>query len=263
MNFYYVKLALYATLFTWLVTAIGAAMVFTIRKISNKIMSLMFGFGAGVMIAASFFSLIAPGVELAIEMQQISYLVVGLGFLIGALFIFIIDLLMPHLHLYKDKPEGRSSSWSRKVLLVLAITLHNIPEGLAIGVAFGSALAKIESASVASAWILAIGIGLQNFPEGMAVSIPLRTEGMSRRKAFFYGQASGMVEPISAILGVILVTIIRPILPFVLGFAAGAMIYVVAEELIPSGKTSKEDKFGTIGVIIGFVIMMVLDIALG
>lgn len=262
MNFFYIKMALYATLFTWFVTALGASMVFAFKKISNKVISTMFGFGAGVMIAASFFSLILPGIELAEKMNQISYLTVGLGFLIGGVFLFIIDIIIPHLHIKKEEPEGISTSWSRKILLVLAITLHNIPEGLAIGVAFGTITSGVEGATLASACILAIGIGLQNFPEGMAVSVPLRSEGMSRKKSFFYGQLSGFVEPISAVIGVILVTLIEPILPFVLGFAAGAMIYVVAEELIPSGKTSKENKYGTIGVLIGFVIMMILDIAL-
>lgn len=263
MSFFYVKHALYATLFTWLLTALGASMVFAFKKISNKIMSLMFGFGAGVMIAASFFSLILPGIELAEKINQISYISVGLGFLVGGLFLFIIDIIIPHLHIKKDEPEGIVTSWSRKILLVLAITLHNIPEGLAIGVAFGTVASGIEGVTIMSAWILAIGIGLQNFPEGMAVSVPLRTEGLTRKKAFFYGQLSGFVEPLSAILGVILVSLVQPILPFVLGFAAGAMIYVVAEELIPSGKTSKDNKLGTIGVMIGFLIMMILDIALG
>ncbi len=263
MDFYYVKMALLATLFTWFVTAVGASMVFMFKKVSPKVMSLMFGFGAGVMIAASFFSLILPSIELANEMQQISYVIVGLGVIVGGLFIFIIDIIMPHLHINKETPEGINTSWSRKILLVAAITLHNIPEGLAIGVAFGSIASNASSASLVSAWILAIGIGLQNFPEGMAVSVPLRSENISRGKAFLFGQASGIVEPISAVIGVILVTIIKPILPFVLAFAAGAMIYVVAEELIPSGKTSKEDKLGTIGVMLGFVIMMVLDVALG
>lgn len=263
MNFFYIKMAFYATLFTWFITALGAAMVFAFRKVNDKVMSLMFGFGAGVMVAASFFSLILPGIELAAKMNQISYLTVGAGFLFGGLFLFLIDIIMPHLHLKKDEPEGISSTWSRKILLVLAITLHNIPEGLAIGVAFGTIATNVEGTTLAAAWILAIGIGLQNFPEGMAVSVPLRSEGMTRGKSFFYGQLSGLVEPISAIIGVILVTLIEPILPFILGFASGAMIYVVAEELIPSGKTSKENKYGTIGVMIGFLIMMVLDIALG
>lgn len=263
MDFYYVKMALLATIFTWAVTALGGAMVFAFKRVSEKIMSLMFGFGAGVMLAASFFSLIAPGISLADEMGQISYLVIGSGVLFGGIFIFLIDILIPHLHIKSDKPEGVTSTWSRKILLVLAITLHNIPEGLAIGVAFGTVATGVSGATLSAAWILAIGIGLQNFPEGMAVSVPLRNEGMSRKKAFFYGQASGIVEPISAVIGAILVLFIRPILPFILGFAAGAMIYVVAEELIPSGKTSKENKYGTVGVMLGFIIMMILDIALG
>lgn len=263
MDFFYVKLAFCAALFTWGVTALGASIVFFFKKISPKVMSLMFGFGAGVMIAASMFSLILPGIELAENMGQISYLVVGLGVLLGGLAIFIFDLLIPHIPINKENINIETTSWSRKILLVLAITIHNIPEGLAIGVAFGAVATNIPGSTLASAWILALGIGLQNFPEGMAVSVPLRSEGISRRKSFFYGQASGIVEPLSAIIGVILVSLVRQILPFILGFAAGAMIYVVAEELIPSGKTSKKDKYGTIGILIGFIIMMVLDIALG
>lgn len=257
MSSNYLSNAIFATLLTWGLTALGSATVFIIKKINNKIMSLMFGFGAGVMLAATFFSLIAPGIELANELNQISYLTVGSGVLFGALFILIIDILIQNKLKIK---QDLNNNFSRKLLLVLAITLHNIPEGLAIGVAFGS---NIDESSFISAWILAIGIGLQNFPEGMAVSIPLRTEKMSRMKSFFYGQASGIVEPLSAIIGVLLVVLVRPILPFILGFASGAMIYVVVEELIPSSKTSKENKYGPIGVIIGFVIMMMLDIALG
>lgn len=261
MDFLYLRKALLASLFTWFVTAAGAAMVFCFKKVNNKIMSLMFGFGAGVMVAASFFSLILPAIELAEKINQISYLTVGLGFLFGGIFLFLIDIMLPHLHIEKNSPEGLNSTWSRKILLVLAITMHNIPEGLAIGVAFGSVASN--TSTLISAWLLAIGIGLQNFPEGFAVSMPLRSEGMSRKKSFFYGQASGIVEPISAVVGVILVTVVEPILPFILGFASGAMIYVVAEELIPSSKTSKENKYGTIGVMLGFLIMMTLDIALG
>ena len=188
-------------------------------------------------------------------MNQISYIVIGLGVLTGGLMIFIIDLFIDKK--LNDKVKSKSN-----LLLVLAITLHNIPEGLAIGVAFGAAMYNSEIALL-SAWTLAIGIGLQNFPEGMAVSLPLKTDGLSSKKAFFYGQLSGMVEPISAIIGLILISIVRPILPFILGFAAGAMIYVVAEELIPSSKSTSSSKFGVIGVLIGFVLMMVLDIALG
>ena len=262
MDFYYVKLAFYASLFTWGITAFGASIVFFFKKISLKVMSLMFGFGAGVMIAASMFSLILPGIEQAENIGQIPYLVVGLGVLFGGLSIYLFDLLIPHIPLNKENVSLENISWTRKILLVLAITIHNIPEGLAIGVAFGAVATNITGYTLASAWVLAIGIGLQNFPEGMAVSVPLRSEGLSRKKSFFLGQASGIVEPLSAIIGVVLVTLVRQILPFILGFAAGAMIYVVAEELIPSGKTSKKDKWGTIGVLFGFILMMVLDIAL-
>ena len=252
--FFYIKMALFATIFTWAVTALGALIVFLFKNISKKIMEFMLGFGAGVMIAASIFSLIIPGIDLANEMNQISYIVIGLGVLTGGLTIFIIDIFIDKK--LNDKIKSKSN-----LLLVLAITLHNIPEGLAIGVAFGAAMYNSEIALL-SAWTLAIGIGLQNFPEGMAVSLPLKTDGLSSKKAFFYGQLSGMVEPISAIIGVILISIVRPILPFILGFAAGAMIYVVAEELIPSSKSTSSSKFGVTGVLIGFVIMMVLDIAL-
>lgn len=262
MDFHYVKLAFYASLFTWGITALGASIVFFFKKISLKVMSLMFGFGAGVMIAASMFSLILPGIEQAENIGQIPYLVVGLGVLFGGLSIYLFDLLIPHIPLNKENVSLENISWTRKILLVLAITIHNIPEGLAIGVAFGAVSTNITGYTLASAWVLAIGIGLQNFPEGMAVSVPLRSEGLSRKKSFFFGQASGIVEPLSAIIGVVLVTLVRQILPFILGFAAGAMIYVVAEELIPSGKTSKKDKWGTIGVLFGFILMMVLDIAL-
>lgn len=258
----YVLLAFIATLFTWAITALGGASVFLFKKISDNIMSFMFGFGAGVMIAASFFSLILPSIDLASSLNQITWLISGLGFLSGAGFILIIDLLLPHMHMKAQDTEGVKTSLSRSFLLVLAITLHNIPEGLAIGVAFGAAFLGIGGTSYVAAILLAIGIGLQNFPEGMAVSLPLRNDGCSRGKAFFYGQLSGVVEPIAGVLGAILVSVMRPILPFVLCFASGAMIYVVAEELIPSSKTTKENKFGVIGVIIGFAIMMILDIAL-
>ncbi len=251
-----------ATIFTWGMTAIGACTIFLFKKVNNRLMAFMFGFGGGVMIAASFFSLLLPGMELAETLNQNIWLIIGLGFIVGSLFILFIDLFLPHMHLDKANPEGVKTNLSRKLLLILAITLHNIPEGMAIGVAFGAASLNIEGASLLSAAVLAIGIGLQNFPEGMAVSLPLVSDGMSKKKAFFYGQASGIVEPISALLGYLLVSMVRTILPFILAFAAGAMIYVVAEELIPSGKSESESKLGTIGVIVGFAIMMVLDIAL-
>ena len=262
MNNTFLLYTILASLFTWGLTALGASVIFLFKKINNNIMAFMFGFGAGVMIAASFFSLILPAMELATTLNQNIPLTIGLGFIIGSLFILLIDLFLPHMHIDNEKTEGIQSNLSKKILLILAITLHNIPEGMAIGVAFGAAQQNIEGSTLASAIVLAIGIGIQNFPEGMAVSMPLVSDGMKKKKAFFYGQASGIVEPISAILGFILVSIVRNILPFILTFASGAMIYVVAEELIPSGKNNSETKIGTIGVIIGFTLMMILDIAL-
>lgn len=263
-NTNYILLAFLATFITYLLTMVGALSVFLFKKVNEKVMSLMFGFGAGVMIAASFFSLILPALnQLQLNSDnKYSWLIIVFGFLCGGLFILLIDLIMPHVHINSNQCEGIKTKFSRKVLLVLSITLHNIPEGMAIGVAFASAYQNIPGSTYISAFMLAIGIGLQNIPEGMAVSLPLSTEGMSRKKAFLYGQASGLVEPISGVLGAILVSFIRELLPFILCFASGAMIYVVAEELIPSGKTSEKNKFGTIGVIIGFAIMMALDIAL-
>lgn len=257
-------MAFLATIFTWILTMLGALTVFMFKKVNEKAMSLMFGFGAGVMIAASFFSLILPALNQLNETNyKWSWIIIVGGFLSGGLFILIIDLLLPHLHINTTKEEGIKTSWNQKVLLVFAITLHNIPEGLAVGVAFASAFLDIPGSTIISAMMLAMGIGLQNIPEGMAVSLPLRNDGMSRTKSFFYGQASGIVEPISGVLGAVLVSFIKELLPFVLCFASGAMIYVVAEELIPSGKTSENNKLGTIGVMIGFAIMMALDIALG
>lgn len=262
MNLNNLEWTIIATIFTWGMTALGACTIFLFKKVNNAIMSFMFGFGAGVMIAASFFSLILPGMELAGNLSQNVWLILGLGFLTGSLFILLIDLFLPHMHIDKSKPEGVKTKLSQKILLILAITLHNIPEGMAIGVAFGAANLSIGGATLLSAIVLAVGIGLQNFPEGMAVSLPLVSDGMTKKKAFFFGQASGIVEPISAIIGYALVSSVRTILPFILAFAAGAMIYVVAEELIPSGKSESESKNGTIGVVIGFTIMMILDIAL-
>lgn len=262
-NTNYIILAFLATLLTYLLTMLGSISVFLFKKVNEKIMSFMFGFGAGVMIAASFFSLILPAInQLESNDKTSGWITVVSGFLCGGLFILLIDLLMPHLHINSEKTEGIKTKFSKKILLVLSITLHNIPEGMAIGVAFASAYLNIPGSTYISALMLAIGIGLQNIPEGMAVSLPLRTEGMSRKKAFFYGQASGIVEPIAGVIGAVLVSFVSQLLPFVLCFASGAMIYVVAEELIPSGKTNDKNKFGTIGVIVGFAIMMALDIAL-
>jgi zinc transporter, ZIP family len=264
-----IQQALIATLFTWGVTALGATLVFFFKTINKKVLNGMLGFAAGVMIAASFWSLLAPSIEMAEELGQIAFITAGTGFLFGGGFLYLIDKLLPHLHmgLETNQSEGIKTNWQRSILLVLAITLHNIPEGLAVGVAFGAVASGIgTTASIAGAVALAIGIGLQNFPEGAAVSIPLRREGFSRTKAFFYGQASGLVEPIAGVIGAYTVIKIQHMLPYALAFAAGAMIYVVVEELIPEAQReeggSKTD-IATIGCMIGFTIMMVLDVALG
>lgn len=257
--------ALMGTLFTWGVTALGSAMIFFTKEVSRKLLNGMLGFASGVMIAASYWSLLAPAIELSENLTVPSWLPATAGFLLGGVFLFTVDKLLPHLHMGDDisEAEGLKSSWQRSVLLVTAITLHNIPEGLAIGVAFGAAGVGIDGASVASAVALAIGIGIQNFPEGLAVSAPLRREGWKAGKAFSMGQFSGMVEPIAALLGAAATLFMRPILPYALAFAAGAMIYVVAEELIPESKCEGHSDIPTIGVMLGFAVMMLLDVALG
>lgn len=253
--------ALLATLFTWGVTALGASLVFFFKEINRSVLNGMLGFASGVMIAASFWSLLAP----AIEMSDGSFVPAAIGFLTGGAFLWIVDKSLPHLHLGqpREKAEGIKTSWERSILLVFAVTLHNIPEGLAVGVAFGAAAVGLESGTIAGAVALALGIGIQNFPEGAAVSVPLRREGMSRGKSFLYGQASGMVEPIAGVLGAAAVLIMRPILPYALAFAAGAMIYVVVEELIPEAQTESNSDVATIGAMLGFAVMMSLDVALG
>lgn len=260
-----VLLALMATLFTWAVTAMGASMVFFFKVINQKVLNSMLGFAAGVMIAASFWSLLKPAIEMAEEDGIIPWIPAVVGFLAGGAFLLLIDKILPHLHmgLSRDKAEGIKTSWQRSVLLILAITLHNIPEGLAVGVAFGALAYNPDPALLAGAIALAIGIGLQNFPEGAAVSIPLRREGFSRSKSFFYGQLSGIVEPIAGVLGAYLVLLMKPLLPYALSFAAGAMIFVVVEELIPESQTGNETDLSTIGAMIGFATMMLLDVALG
>lgn len=260
--------ALIGTLFTWFVTALGASLVFFFKTINKTILNGMLGFAAGVMIAASFWSLLAPAIDMAEELGQKAYLTAVFGFLSGGAFLYIVDKLLPHLHLNlkTEQAEGIKTNWQRSILLVLAITLHNIPEGLAVGVAFGAVAAGTSTATLAGAIALAIGIGLQNFPEGAAVSIPLRREGISRRKAFLYGQASGIVEPIAGVLGAMAVITLRPMLPYALAFAAGAMIYVVVEELIPEAQREEggsSTDISSIGVMLGFAVMMVLDVALG
>ncbi|MBW2657876.1 MAG: ZIP family metal transporter [Deltaproteobacteria bacterium] len=257
--------ALIATLFTWFVTALGAALVFFFKTINRKVLDGMLGFAAGVMIAASFWSLLAPAIEMAAESSLPAWIPATTGFLMGGLFLWIADKIIPHLHLGfpMEEAEGVKTSWHRSILLVLAITLHNIPEGLAVGVAFGALASDLPSATMAGAVALAIGIGIQNFPEGAAVSVPLRREGFSRLKSFWYGQASGIVEPIAGVLGAVSVILIKPILPYALSFAAGAMIYVVVEELIPESQLEKNTDIATIGAMLGFAVMMTLDVALG
>ncbi|SDP40284.1 ZIP family metal transporter [Desulforhopalus singaporensis] len=258
--------AFIATLFTWGVTALGASLVFITREVNQKLMDCMLGFAAGVMIAASFWSLLAPGIEMAEHLGQIPWLTATIGFMGGGIFMRLVDRFLPHLHpgLNSGKAEGVKTSWQRSTLLVLAITLHNIPEGLAVGVAFGAVAAGLPSATIGGAIALAIGIGIQNCPEGTAVSMPLRREGMSKTKSFFYGQASGLVEPVAGVLGALFVLNLRGVLPYALCFAAGAMIFVVVEELIPeSQREFKNIDIVTLATMIGFTVMMILDVALG
>ncbi len=257
--------ALLATTFTWMVTALGASLVFFFRDINRKVLDGMLGFAAGVMLAASYWSLLAPAIEMSEAMGVPGWLPALTGFLLGAGFIRLLDIFLPHLHLFqpREKAEGLPTSWRRSVLLVSAITLHNIPEGLAVGVAFGGVVAGIPSATIGGAIALAIGIGLQNFPEGTSVSVPLRREGMSRRKAFWYGQLSAIVEPIAGVTGALAVIYVQPILPYALAFAAGAMVFVVVEELIPESHHGGNTDIATMGTILGFAVMMALDVALG
>ncbi len=258
--------ALLATLFTWGMTALGAVFVFGFRSIRRSVLDTMLGFAAGVMIAASFWSLLAPSIEMAEASGLPGWLPALVGFLLGGAFLWVVDSVLPHLHIGmpSDQAEGLQTTWNRSVLLVLAITLHNFPEGLAVGVAFGAIAAGLPSASLAGAIALAIGIGIQNLPEGLAVAVPLRREGMSRARSFMYGQASGMVEPIAGVLGAAAVLFFQPLLPYALAFAAGAMIYVVVEELIPEAQMDKSDTHhATIGAMLGFAVMMLLDVALG
>ena len=254
--------ALIATIFTWAVTMLGASIVFFFREVKKGIMDALLGFSAGVMIAASFWSLLSPAIELADSMNMISWLVVFLGFFSGGLLLFIGDKLYDFIQRKNDKIKI-SEKVKRSFMLVFSITLHNFPEGLVIGVAFGSLAYSIEGSTLASALTLALGIGLQNFPEGSAVSLPLRRDGFSRKKAFFFGQLSGVVEPIAAVIGAILVLKIQSLLPFLLSFAAGAMIYVVVEELIPESQSNKKKDLMALFTLIGFSIMMILDVGLG
>jgi len=255
--------ALLATGFTWVMTLLGAAGVFLGREVDRRVMDAALGFAAGVMIAASYWSLLAPAVGMAEGSGLPAWLPAAIGFLAGGAFLRGIDALLPHLHL--DLPlehaEGIKTSWERSTLLVIAITLHNIPEGLAIGVSYGSMAGDVSSASIGSATALAIGIGIQNLPEGLAVSLPLRREGLSRMKSFFYGQLPGLAEPVAGLAGVSAVLLCRDLLPYALGFAAGAMIYVVVEELIPESQRSGHPDLATMGLMMGVTVMMILAVA--
>ncbi len=257
--------ALLATLFTWFITLLGASIVFFFKEVKKGIMDALLGFSAGVMIAASFWSLLNPAIEMANNMNMISWLVVFLGFFSGGLLLFLGDKIYDLIQrkMKKKADDSSSSKLKRCLMLVFSITLHNIPEGLVVGVAFGSLAYSLQGSTIASALTLALGIGLQNFPEGSAVSLPLRREGFSRKKAFFFGQLSGIVEPIAAVIGAVLVLKIQILLPFLLSFAAGAMIYVVVEELIPESQTNKKKDLMALFTLIGFSIMMILDVALG
>lgn len=257
--------ALAAATFTWSLTAVGAGAVFFFRDVSRKALDTALGFTAGVMIAASFWSLLNPAIEMSEQMGVIEWMPALVGFLAGAFAMRLVDYLLPHVHLFGDmtEVEGVKTTWRRTTLLVLAITLHNIPEGLAIGVAFGAVASGFDSATLSGAIALAIGIGLQNCPEGTAVAVPLRREGLSRMKAWWYGQLSAVVEPFAAVVGAVAVTMMRPMLPYALAFAAGAMIFVSVEEVIPESQSGGHGDMATLGAIIGFAVMMTLDVALG
>lgn len=255
--------AFLATLFTWGLTAFGASFVFFFKNMNRAVLDGMLGFTGGVMVAASYWSLLAPAIEMSEGEGFVKVIPAAIGFMLGAVFLFSLDKVLPHLHINFKETEGVKSPWQRTTLLVLAITLHNIPEGLAVGVLFGGVAAGIPEASIAGAVTLAIGIGIQNFPEGIAVSMPLRRMGMSRWKSFMYGQSSALVEPIAAVVGAVAVTFFTPILPYALAFAAGAMIFVVVEEVIPETQQDKNTDIATLGFIGGFVVMMTLDVALG
>ena len=264
-NLHPVVQALLATCFTWAVTALGAALVFTARDISKRVLDMMLGFAGGVMIAASYWSLLAPAIEMSEGKDIPAWVPAVVGFLLGGIFLRGIDKVLPHLHLGfpVEEAEGVKTSWQRTTLLILAITMHNIPEGLAVGVAFGALAAGLPSATLGAAIALAIGIGIQNFPEGLAVSMPLRREGMSRGKSFWYGQLSAIVEPIAGVIGAAAVIIAQPILPYALAFAAGAMIFVVIEEVVPESQRGGNTDLATMGGMVGFAVMMLLDVAFG
>lgn len=245
-------------------TTLGAAMVFLMKKEMNKkVEKILLGFASGVMIAASVWSLLIPSIEMAETQGKVAWIPAAIGFLLGIVFLLVLDSIVPHMHLESENPEGIKSKLKKTTMMVFAVTLHNIPEGMAVGVTFAGALAQKTGITIAGAFALAIGIAIQNFPEGAIISMPLKSEGVSKTKAFLYGALSGIVEPIGAIITILLTNAVVPILPYLLSFAAGAMIYVVVEELIPESQAGEHSNIGTIGVAIGFTIMMILDVALG
>lgn len=245
-------------------TTLGAAMVFLMKKEMNKkVEKILLGFASGVMIAASVWSLLIPSIEMAETQGKVAWIPAAIGFLLGIVFLLVLDSIVPHMHLESENPEGIKSKLKKTTMMVFAVTLHNIPEGMAVGVTFAGALAQNAGITMAGAFALAVGIAIQNFPEGAIISMPLKSEGVSKTKAFLYGALSGIVEPIGAIITILLTNAVVPILPYLLSFAAGAMIYVVVEELIPESQAGEHSNIGTIGVAIGFTIMMILDVALG
>ena len=245
-------------------TTLGAAMVFLMKKEMNKkVEKILLGFASGVMIAASVWSLLIPSIEMAETQRKVAWIPAAIGFLLGIVFLLVLDSVVPHMHLESEKPEGMKAKLKKTTMMVFAVTLHNIPEGMAVGVTFAGVLAQNAGITMAGAFALAVGIAIQNFPEGAIISMPLKSEGVSKPKAFFYGTLSGIVEPIGAIITILLTNAVVPILPYLLSFAAGAMIYVVVEELIPESQAGEHSNIGTIGVAIGFTIMMILDVALG
>jgi zinc transporter, ZIP family len=261
-----IKSALIATTFTWIVTALGASLVFFFKTLNRSVLDPMLGFTGGVMVAASFWSLLNPAIEMSERLYpSMKWMPAAVGFFIGAMFIFMLDKFTPHLHINfgESEKEGVKTQWHKTTLLILAITLHNIPEGLAVGVLFGAAAEGLPEASIAGAVALAMGIGIQNFPEGIAVAMPLRRHGVSRRKSFWYGQLSAIVEPVAGVIGAFAVMHMQSLLPFALAFAAGAMIYVVVEEVIPETQRDKYTDRSVLGFIGGFLVMMILDVALG
>ena len=251
-------------LIPFLGTSLGSAMVFLMKnKMNRKVEKILLGFASGVMIAASVWSLLIPSIDMTEEQGKVAWMPAAVGFLLGIIFLLVLDSLIPHLHLDSEKPEGLKAKLKKTTMMVFAVTLHNIPEGMAVGVAFAGALAGNAGIPISAAIALAIGIAIQNFPEGAIISMPLKSEGMSKTKAFVYGTLSGAVEPVAAFITILLTSLVVQVLPYLLSFAAGAMIYVVVEELIPESQSGEHSNIGTIGVAIGFVLMMILDVALG